>query len=163
MAIDLQKINDTPHLLELLIEMEDVLDSLDVYVYKNWIKGVVVDGPTIRRYWVSFILEYKENEMPDPRAAMRLLKHGIMTTYDRGVLERVKNMGAEKVWLVKIEFPRKLLNSISGSDTDFYDDEVDIDDVDSAIDMGVDNESGVDSSATDSSNDANADSEEGSE
>ena len=39
MEFDLNKIEETPHLLDILLEIEDVIDSLDIYVFKNWLKG----------------------------------------------------------------------------------------------------------------------------
>lgn len=140
MDLDLTKIEDTPHLLDLLLEAEDVLDSLDVYVFRNWMQGEVVSGPTIRRYWVNITLRYKDTQMPDPRAGLRLLAHGIMVQYKKDTVETTE--GEQKVWLVELEFPRKLLNGINDAGTDFYDDEIDVEDIEDAVDLGVDEDSG---------------------
>jgi hypothetical protein len=142
MAIDLKNIEETPHLLDIMLEIEDVLDSLDIYVFKNWFLGEVIDGPRIKRYWVELTLQYPKSLMPDPRAGLRLLKHGIMVSYEKGQLEALKDKPAEPVWLVKVEVPRKLLTGMSNATTDYYDDEIDVDDIESAKDMGVDGETG---------------------
>lgn len=150
MELDIKNIEETPHLLELLLEVEDVLDSLDVYVFRNWFDGEVVAGPAIKRYWVTIKLKFDENKMPDPRAAKRLLKHGIMVEYERMEeevqAENKKEGTTKKVWIVTIEVPRKLLNGMNDSETDFYDDEIDVEDIESAKDLGVDQESGYDQS-----------------
>jgi hypothetical protein len=72
--LDLKSIEETPHLLDILLQVEDVLDSLDTYVFKHWINGEVVQGPKIRKFWVTISLKYDYEDMPDPRAALRLLK-----------------------------------------------------------------------------------------
>lgn len=83
MAIDLNKLEDSPHFLDILLQLEEVLDSLDIYVYRNWFKGEVVAGPELRRYWASFTLRYPEAKMPDPRAIPRLVRHGIKVAFHR--------------------------------------------------------------------------------
>lgn len=142
MAIDLNNIEETPHILDIMLEVEDVLDSLDIYVFKNWFLGEVIDGPRIKRYWVEITLQYPKKMMPDPRAGLRLMKHGILVSFTEGKLEALKETPAEPVWLVKVEVPRRLLTGMSNATTDFYDDEIDSDDIESAKDMGVDDETG---------------------
>jgi hypothetical protein len=142
MALDLNALEETPHVLDILLELEDVIDSLDIYVFKNWIHGEVVDGPRIKRYWVTIMLQYKHEQMPDPRAGLRLLKHGILVSFEKGELEALPNKPAEPVWIVKLEVPRKLLSGMNNTATDYYDDEVDQDDLESAKDMGIDNTTG---------------------
>jgi hypothetical protein len=147
MELDLKKIEETPHLQDMLIEIEDVLDSLDIYVFRNWIKGEIVKGPTIRRYWVDVILMYLDEEMPDPKGGLRLLKHGVMVKFRKD--KRIGAKGVEvDVWYVELEVPRKLINGMNDASTDYYDDEIDIDDVDSAIDLGVDDKTGTEGSLT---------------
>ena len=166
MPIDLEKIQETPHLLDILLQMEDVLDSLDVYVFKNWYLGEVAEGPIVRRYWLDFTLKYPYDKMPDPKAALRLLKHGIRVDFwkaklkgnefvdaeDDKVAEEEGNMevGEKKnekdpvkdtVWLVRISIPRRLVVQMTSDELDFYDDEVDTDDVEDAKDSGIDDES----------------------
>lgn len=159
--IDLDKISDSPHLLDILLQMEDVLDSLDVYVFKNWYRGEVVEGPKVRRYWLDFTLKYDFDKMPDPKAALRLMKHGARVDFwkakygkegefeDSAVTETEMNdhengekpKESESFWLVRISIPRRLVAQMSAEEMDFYDDEVDIDDVEDAQDSGIDDES----------------------
>jgi hypothetical protein len=142
MALDLATIEETPHVLDILLEVEDVLDSLDIYVFQNWILGEVIDGPRIKRYWVTVTLQYAHKQMPDPRAGLRLLKHGILVSFEKGELEAIANKPAEPIWLVKLEVPRRLLSGVNNTASDFYDDEVDQDDLEGAKDMGIDNTTG---------------------
>lgn len=71
-----KRLNDNEHLLDILIEIENFMDSLDLYVFKNWIDGIIVDGPNVKRHWASIILKFDYDKMPDPQGGMRLIKHG---------------------------------------------------------------------------------------
>lgn len=168
MPLDLEKISDSPHLLDILLQMEDVLDSLDVYVFKNWYLGEIAEGPTVRRYWLDFTLKYPYNKMPDPKAALRLLKHDIRVDFwkaklkdgdyvdaddaiaeenkieaqDEGVAPpEPKDNPEDTVWMVRISIPRRLAAQMSAEEMDFYDEEVDVEDVEDAKDTGIDDES----------------------
>jgi hypothetical protein len=155
MPIDLDKIQESPHLLDILIQMEDVLDSLDIYVFKNWYRGEVVEGPVVRRYWLDMTLKYAKDKMPDPKAAYRLLKHGVrvdfwQATMNDGSYTEISNQTEEQaeeedkgesVWMVRISIPRRLITQMSAEEMDMYDDDVDVDDVEDAKDTGIDDES----------------------
>jgi hypothetical protein len=145
--IDLEKLQDSTHLLDMLLSLEGVIDSLDVYCYANWIDGEVVEGPIMRRHWVTMALLYPYNKMPDPRAALRLLKHGVQVEFEQIKREENGKPGEPNEvpeqatdWMVTLTFPRRLLDQIDGVDMEIYDDEVDPDDVDAAKDIGLDNE-----------------------
>ena len=147
-AIDLEKLEDSTYLLDILIQCENVLDSLDCYVYRNWYDGVIVEGPIVRRHWVSFSLRYPHRKMPDPRAALRLLKHGVQVEFNSVKQQQPGKPGhkdgepdKDTDWLVKITVPRRLLDQIEGADLETYDDEVNPDDVEAAKDIGLDDES----------------------
>lgn len=156
MAVDLEKLEGSPHLLDILIQMEDVLDSLDVYVFENWIKGEIVDGPKVRRYWLDMTLKYPYEEMPDPKAALRLLKHGVRVDYKKVSEEDAGKEQTDEaeddakdekdkshlVWLVTVSIPRRLIVEINAGELDFYDDEIDVDDVEDANDEGMNDETG---------------------
>jgi hypothetical protein len=146
--IDIDKLEDSEYLLDILIQMENVLDSLDMYVYRNWYDGSIVEGPIVRRHWVSLSLLYPHRKMPDPRAALRLLKHGVQVEFNSmkraqpgkpGHHDGEPDKGTD--WLVKITIPRRLLDQMEGADLETYDDEVNPDDVEAAKDIGLDDES----------------------
>lgn len=156
-----QRVEEVPHLLEIMLEIEDLFDSMDMYVYKNWIDGEVVEGPTIRRYWVDLSLKYEYKKMPDPIGAKRLLKRGVQVKFTKVDQEishpndnsntynpsnpdnKDEEIETEQMWLVKLEIPRRLLTNLDSDSSDFYEDEIDIDEVEDAIDMGIDQETGI--------------------
>lgn len=147
-SIDLDKINDSKYLLDILIQLENVLDSNDCYVFKNWFDGEVVRGPIVKRHWVSFSLRYPHHKMPDPKAALRLLKIGVQCEYERMKQEVAGNVTApehepdhQTDWMVTITVPRRLLDQTEEADLETYEDDVNPDDVEAAQDIGLDDES----------------------
>jgi len=71
--IELDKIKQTliniskgDSILDMLLEFERTLDTVEIFAYKNWILGEVVAGPEIGRYWFSVTLMYPHACMPDP-------------------------------------------------------------------------------------------------
>ena len=65
----------TDSALESLMDFERVLDELDTYVFKNWIKGELVEGPIYEKYFVTCTFMWPHKLMPDPRGAERLLDY----------------------------------------------------------------------------------------
>ena len=59
--------------LTTLLDFERVLDELDLYAFRNWEIGELVQGPEISKYRVSCTFMWPGNLMPDPRGARRLL------------------------------------------------------------------------------------------
>lgn len=148
MKLDLEKLEDSPTLLDLLISCESVLDSSDAYCYPNWYSGEVVEGPVVSRYWVKMSLLYPYDKMPDPKMALRLLKIGVQVEFDRmqrAASAPLPGQPAPKKkpdeWLVRLSFPRRLLDQNEKVDLEMYDDEVNVDDVEDAKDVGIDDES----------------------
>jgi hypothetical protein len=147
--IDLEKIQESQHLLDVLLQMEDVLDSLDLYVFENWYNGEIIDGPNIKRYWLDFTLKYAWDKQPDDKAAYRLMKHGIRVSFDKMRYSKGKEEpeivededDEEKVFLaVKISIPRMLCVQIADEELDFYDEEIDAEDVSDAKDSDIESE-----------------------
>lgn len=151
MSIDFNKLEDAPHLLDLLVSMEDVLDSLDLYVFENWLQGEVIEGPLVRRHWMSMALLYPHDKKPNVNSAARLIKHGVKVEFNQVQREpdkdSKKNMTKDteenlSFWRVKLTFPRRLLGEINPTDIDMYEDDVDEEDLENAKDSGMDDESG---------------------
>lgn len=157
----LKKLNDSTSLTDVLIQMEDFLDSLDLYVFKNWIKGELVEGPDVKRYWVSIKLRYDYEDMPDPAGGMRLLKHGakvkfqqttekVMAPKDkeqanadaivspRGTTNPEQEVTEKKSWLVDVMIPRRFIEELDDGDLDNHSDEVDSEAVSDARDEDID-------------------------
>ena len=77
----IDRVTSNNDLLDILLDVEEYLDSTNLYAFKNWIKGVVVDGPYVSRYWVKLTLKWSYMQMPDPTGAQRLLAHGTKVVY----------------------------------------------------------------------------------
>lgn len=151
-----KRLSDSESLTDVLIQMEDFMDSLDLYVFKNWFEGEIVQGPEIRRYWVSMTLKYDYQEMPDPAGAERLIRHGVKVVYRKAKEEapaEVKTpedlqpnnkpvMKLNDIWLVTVQIPRRFIEELDDSDLEMHvDDElVDIEDVSDARDENIDQE-----------------------
>jgi hypothetical protein len=131
----IKKISETNTLLDMLLEVEKVLDSCDLYAYANWKKGEVLEGPTLERHWVNVKLLYPYNEMPDPEGAKRLLARQCIVDYKKDTLltpVKIKTFDdvevdvrpdgstryktrtkSEPVWVVELKIPRKYVDEFS--------------------------------------------------
>lgn len=114
------------NILDTLIEFERTLDSVNIFAYKNWILGELVEGPEISRYWYKTTWMYPYSLMPDPNAGLRLTKIGAKVSFKKTTFKRpVKVRGPQDwvdpvskrakmvksdVWLVTIELPIKYIN-----------------------------------------------------
>jgi hypothetical protein len=133
MTTDLDKIKQTlvgiskgDTILDTLLEFERTLDNAEMFAYKNWILGELVEGPTISRYWYKTVWMYPYNMMPDPEAGLRLTKLGANVGFKKGVFKHpVKVRGPQDwvdpeskkakmkevdIWLVTIDLPIKYIN-----------------------------------------------------
>ena len=157
-TISSAKKNNT--ILDLLIEFEGVLDDLHIYAYENWIKGEIIKGPVISKYWVEVYLMYPEKHMPNPEAATRLIKHGCSVFFQKDALtsnvkirtpddletdtnprhagKRVPKTETMDVYVVKIVMPRHLLSDYNVKKISAMTGEIDLDDVVDAYDQGLD-------------------------
>lgn len=120
-------------LTDILIQIEDFLDSLDLYVFKNWFDGEIVDGPVVKRYWVGITLQYDYKDMPDPTGGMRLISRGCKVFFWKAKKEVAQEitspdnfrddgrhskpvMEQKDIWLVEIQIPRRFINDLDASD-----------------------------------------------
>lgn len=156
----LDNLIDSSSDLNILIEFEEVLDSLNIYSYKNWEYGEIIAGPDVTRYWITVTLMYPYKMMPDPDAALRLIKHGAKVYFKKDkLIEPVKikspdDFGPEDpktgkrkpkqkrmpVWLVTIEMPREFVDEFESSKVTINGIDIDMSDVDSAYDSDYDDE-----------------------
>lgn len=155
---NLDTIHNSPNVIDTLIEIDRVLDRMDVYAYENWIKGEIVDGPFVERHWVELTLMYPHKLMPNPDAAMRLIKSGCKVKFGQDVLvtfgkvegpediittedgQKVPKPVKKKVWLVNLRVPKALLN-VSEDIKDV--DDIDYDSIEAAYDEELDGEDGL--------------------
>jgi hypothetical protein len=155
----LGKIENNPHLKDILVSLEDVLDNLNVYVYKNWYKGKLVNGPLFRRHWISIILEYDLDSKPDHLFAERVEPLGIKINTKKRVIkiqqpkpqQLVQPLNSDNdlinqeekeiktTWLVEIMFPKRLIGDVTGLDLEQYDQHFDLSDLEQAEEQNIDN------------------------
>jgi hypothetical protein len=138
-----------------LMDFERVLDELDLYAFKNWILGELVDGPEIGRYLVSCTFMWPEKLMPDPRGARRLLPFDCKVKYKK---TRIKipikieepedfipgthkaRLVEKPVWLVEITMPKSLMTDIRTGSVELEDQNIDLEDLDKAYEEDLDKE-----------------------
>jgi len=138
-----------------LLDFERVLDELDLYAFKNWQLGELVQGPDIRRYKVSCIFMWPEKLMPDPRGARRLLPFDCEVRFKKTTIKipvKVENpddyipgthkarLIEKKVWLVEIVMPKNLMSDIRTGSIELEDQTIDLEDLDSAYEEDLDQE-----------------------
>lgn len=139
--------------IQTLMDFERVLDEADIYAFKNWGLGELVDGPIINRYNVICTFMWPKSLMPDPRGAKRLLplgcKVGFKKTEIKVPIEIEKpsdfkpgthypKMVDRHVWLVNIVMPKRLMEDIREGSVDIADQEIDLEDLDDAYSKDYD-------------------------
>jgi hypothetical protein len=139
-----------------LLDFERVLDELDLYAFKNWQIGELVQGPTISKYRVSCIFMWPEKLMPDPRGGRRLLPFDCDVKYKRTNMQvpmkiedpsdyrpgtKKARLVEKKVWLVEITMPKSLMSDIRTGSVELEDQDIDLADLDDAYEQGLDQES----------------------
>lgn len=138
-----------------LLDFERVLDELDLYAFKNWQIGELVQGPTISKYRVSCTFMWPEKLMPDPRGGRRLLPFDCEVKYKKTLMSvpvritdpsdyipgthKAKIM-EQKVWLVEIVMPKSLMSDIKTGSVELEDQDIDLEDLDNAYEQDLDKE-----------------------
>lgn len=141
--------------MSILLDFERVLDEIDVYAFKNWLLGELVQGPDMGRYTVTCTFMWPYKLMPDPNAVKRLLAIGCKVDYKKGKLKvpvEVKNYDdliggtnypksvEREVWFVRIEIPIDLMDDIKEGSIDLADQTIDLEEIDSAYEDDLDKE-----------------------
>ena len=72
--------------MKLLFDFERVLDSMNLYAFKNWKLGELREGPIIEQYKVKCTFMWPYKLMPDPQGGMRLRKIGAKIKFKRDEL-----------------------------------------------------------------------------
>ena len=139
-----------------LLDFERVLDELDLYAFKNWQIGELVQGPTISKYRVTCIFMWPERLMPDPRGGRRLLPFDCEVRYKRTSMKvpmkitdpsdyrpgtKKARLIEKKVWLVEIVMPKALMSDIRTGSVELEDQDIDLADLDQAYEQDLDQES----------------------
>lgn len=142
----IKKVSDTNTFLDMLLEFERVLDEVDLYAYKNWELGEILEGPDLQRHFVSVKLLYPYKDMPDPNGAKRLFAKDCTVKYTKDELispvkvrsfddiettiradgtthHRAKTI-TKPVWVIEIVMPRRYVDedqqSLADQDSDDY-------------------------------------------
>jgi hypothetical protein len=142
--------------LSTLLDFERVLDELDLYAFKNWQIGELVAGPEITKYRVSAIFMWPESLMPDPRGGRRLLPFDCDVKYKKTTMKipikitdpsdyrpgtKKARITEKKVWLVEITMPKSLMSDIRTGSIEMEDQDIDLEDLDSAYEQDLDQDS----------------------
>ena len=129
---NVNNIYDSNSAFEVLKDFERVIDELDIYVYDNWKDGELVSGPKITRHWVTCSFMWPLSKMPDPMGGKRLLDYDCKVRMGKDFIIKPRKIrkpddirpGTKKgkldkisIWLVQIDMPKKLIQTIySGYD-----------------------------------------------
>jgi hypothetical protein len=139
-----------------LLDFERVMDELDVFAFKNWAIGELVSGPDIGKYRVTCIFMWPEALMPDPRGGRRLLPFDCTVRYKLTNMKipvkiedpsdyrpgtKKARITEKKIWLVEISMPKSLMSDIRTGSVELEDQEIDLEDLDSAYEQDLDQES----------------------
>lgn len=144
--------------MSVLLDFERVLDQCNLYAFKNWIKGELVQGPNTTPYEVSCVFMWPEKLMPDLKAAKRLKKVGIKAKGVKKSIEvpiEVKNPDdfiqgtnypksvKRKIVLIKLTIPRELMDDIKEGSIELANTSINTEELDDAYDEDLDTESSM--------------------
>lgn len=136
-----------------LLDFERVLDEADLYAFKNWELGELVQGPTVKRYSVCCIFMYPDHLMPDPKGGKRLLVLGCKVKFKKTKIKvpveikdyedyvpgtRYPKMTKKTVWLIHIEMPKELMNEIREGSIDLAGQNIDLKELDDSYEEDLD-------------------------
>jgi len=145
----------TDSALESLMDFERVLDELDTYVFKNWIKGELVEGPIFEKYFITCTFMWPHKLMPDPRGAERLLDYNCKVRFRKTEFHypatvkdqddfrpgtHMPKMVSKPVWLVEIVMPKQLMKDIHRGSLELEAENVDLEDLDQSYEVGLDDD-----------------------
>jgi hypothetical protein len=145
----------TDSALESLMDFERVLDELDTYVFKNWLKGELVEGPIYEKYFVVCTFMWPYKLMPDPRGAERLLDYGCYVRYKQTKFHypvtvkdqddfrpgtRMPKMAEKPIWLVEIVMPKQLMRDIHRGSIELESETLDLEDIEQSYEVGLDDD-----------------------
>jgi len=141
--------------MSVLLDYERVLDEADVYAFKNWLLGELVQGPDIGKYDVTCTFMWPYKLMPDPRAIKRLLAIGCKAKvakshikvpvevkgYDDFVQGTMYPKGVKKtIWFVQITIPLELMDDIKEGSIDLAEQSIDLEELDQAYNEDLEKE-----------------------
>lgn len=127
-----QTLYDQDGLLDILLGVEKYFDDMDLYAYKNWIYGELVEGPIVSKYWVEVTFKYGQDTFPDPIATKMFEKQGtkvfVKADWEVGPIKHPRKLGdmqtaaaqggsfsipadeRKPIILYKFQIPRRIVN-----------------------------------------------------
>jgi len=141
--------------LETLMDFERVLDELDTYVFANWQKGELVEGPVYEKYFVTCTFMWPYKLMPDPRGAERLLDYNCRVRYRKSTFRypvdvkgpedfapgtKMPRLASKPVWLVEIVIPKQLMRDIHRGSIELESETIDLEDIEQSYETGLDDD-----------------------
>jgi hypothetical protein len=150
---NIQTILTSDGTMNALLDFERVIDNADVYAFKNWRLGELVDGPIVKRYDITCTFMWPTGLMPDPRGAKRLLPLGCQVGFKKIKIKvpieikrpsdfkpgtHYPRMIDREVWLVNIVMPRRLMDDIRDGTIEIADQNIDLEDLDRAYEKDYD-------------------------
>ena len=124
---NLETLSENNSAFNVLKDFERVIDELDIYVFKNWEDGEIIEGPDVNRYDVRIKLMWDRNKMPDPKGGKRLVDYGCQVVFEKSEIllpRKIKDPGdfrpgtkkgkidAHPIWTVEIVMPKKLMQDV---------------------------------------------------
>jgi len=147
-----------------LLDFERVLDEADIYAYRNWINGELVQGPDVGRYSCKCTFMWPYKLMPDPRATLRLATIGCNVKMMKSKIEvpvavtsyedfqsgsRYPKMQENQVWFMQIEIPFELMDDIKEGSVDIAEDTIDLSEIEDAYDNDLEQTKSEDDAGAD--------------
>ena len=141
-----------------LLDFERVLDEADIYAFRNWDLGELVQGPDVKRYSVSCVFMWPYKLMPDPKGAKRLASVGCKVKFAKSKIKvpveienyedyvagtRYPKMKEKPIWFVFIEIPNELLDEIREGSVDLAGQDIDLGELDDSYEDDLDQDDGV--------------------
>ena len=141
--------------LSTLLDFERVLDEMDLYAFQNWKLGELISGPAVGKYRVTCTFMWPHSLMPDPAGAERLLNFGAKIQWGKDWLEypikietpddyrpgtKKPRMARKQVWTVELNLPKTLIKNIQRGSADILNSTLNLDDIDSAYERGLDDQ-----------------------
>jgi len=169
---NIQGIMTSDGTMSTLLDFERVIDEADVYAFKNWELGELVDGPRIKRYSVIATFMWPTGIMPDPRGAKRLTPLGCKVQFKKTTIKvpieikepddfkpgtHYPKLIDRKVWLVNIVMPKDLMDDIRDGSIDLAGQTIDLDDLEDAYAKDYDTEMTKSDNAEDAGDDSSDD------
>ena len=135
---DISKGNDV---MDMLLELERTMDSIDIFAYAHWADGELVSGPVLDRYFITTTWMYPYKRMPDPDGLLRLKKIGCDVNFKKDTYLKptkvispadwtdstTKQAKLEEhvVWLVTIRMPIKYVQDLDNTGGTWLENEID--------------------------------------